>query len=134
MQRVTKQGSLQFMIDFYTICFWFFHVCVQCLCFSDKVFSVIDCFSVPRYTYRQDRKKFIQYVLLSSQERSGSVVEYLTRDRGATGSSLTGGTALWSLSKTHFKCVFFPSLVLVQLKRRKESNQTKQIFNFYTSA
>ena len=29
-------------------------------------------------------------------ERSGSVVECLTRD-----SSLTGGTALWSLSKTH---------------------------------
>ena len=53
-----------------------------CICFSDKVFSVIDCFSVPRYTYRQDRKKFIQYVLLSSRERSGSVVEYLTRTEG----------------------------------------------------
>ena len=34
-------------------------------------------------------------------ERSGSVVECLTRDRGAAGSSLTGVTALWSLSKTH---------------------------------
>ena len=34
-------------------------------------------------------------------ERSGSVVECLTRDRGARGSSLTGVTALWSLSKTH---------------------------------
>ena len=34
-------------------------------------------------------------------ERSGSVVEYLTRDRRAAGSSLTGVTALWSLSKTH---------------------------------
>ena len=34
-------------------------------------------------------------------ERSGSVVECLTRDRGAMGSSLTGVTALWSLSKTH---------------------------------
>ena len=33
-------------------------------------------------------------------ERSDSVVECLTRDRGATGSSLTGVT-LWSLSKTH---------------------------------
>ena len=73
----------------------------MCICFSDKVFSVIDCFSVPRYTYRQDRKKFIQYVLLSSQERSGSVVECLTRDRGVAGSSLTCDTALWSLSKTH---------------------------------
>ena len=34
-------------------------------------------------------------------ERSGSVVECLTRDRGAAGSSLTGITALLSLSKTH---------------------------------
>ena len=34
-------------------------------------------------------------------EPSGSVVECLTRDRGAVGSSLTGFTALWSLSKTH---------------------------------
>ena len=36
------------------------------------------------------------------RERSGSVVECLTRDQRATGSSLTGVTALWSLSKTHF--------------------------------
>ena len=35
------------------------------------------------------------------RERSGSVVECLTRDRGAAGSSLIGVTALWSLSKTH---------------------------------
>ena len=35
------------------------------------------------------------------RERSGSVVECLTRDRRAVGSSLTGVTALWSLSKTH---------------------------------
>ena len=34
-------------------------------------------------------------------ERSGSVVECLTRDWGVAGSSLTGVTALWSLSKTH---------------------------------
>ena len=34
-------------------------------------------------------------------ERSGSVVECLTRDRRAAGSSLTGVTVLWSLSKTH---------------------------------
>ena len=37
----------------------------------------------------------------SGRERSGSVVECLTRYGGATGSSLTGVTALWSLSKTH---------------------------------
>ena len=35
------------------------------------------------------------------RECSGSVVECLTRERGAAGSSLTGVTALWSLSKTH---------------------------------
>ena len=34
-------------------------------------------------------------------ESSGSVVECLTLDRGAVGSSLTDVTALWSLSKTH---------------------------------
>ena len=34
-------------------------------------------------------------------ERSGSVVECLTQDRGAGGSSRTGVTVLWSLSKTH---------------------------------
>ena len=39
--------------------------------------------------------------LANSRERSGSVVECLTRDRGAAGSSLTSVTALWSLSKTH---------------------------------
>ena len=42
---------------------------------------------------------------LSSQTRrrecSGLVVEYLTRDRGAAGSSLTDVTTLWSLSKTN---------------------------------
>ena len=35
------------------------------------------------------------------RERSGSVVECLTGDLRAAGSSLTGLTALWSLSKTH---------------------------------
>ena len=34
------------------------------------------------------------------REPSGSVVECSTRDREAAGSSLTGVTALWSLSKT----------------------------------
>ena len=36
-----------------------------------------------------------------TRERSGSVVECLTRDRRAASLSLTGATALWSLSKTH---------------------------------
>ena len=36
-----------------------------------------------------------------AREHSGSVVECLTRDRGAAASSLTSVTVLWSLSKTH---------------------------------
>ena len=39
--------------------------------------------------------------ILKKWGRSGSVVECLTRDRGAAGSSLTSVTALWSFSKTH---------------------------------
>ena len=35
------------------------------------------------------------------REHRGSVVECLTRDQGAAGSSLTGVTALRSLSNTH---------------------------------
>ena len=35
------------------------------------------------------------------RERSASVVDCLTRDRGAAGLHLTSVTALWSLSKTH---------------------------------
>ena len=38
---------------------------------------------------------------VGARERSGSVVECLTREGEAPGSSLTGVTALWSLSKTH---------------------------------
>ena len=34
--------------------------------------------------------------VVNKWERSGSVVECLTRDRGAAGSSLIGVTALWS--------------------------------------
>ena len=35
------------------------------------------------------------------RERSGSVVACFTQDRGTAGSSLTGVTVLWFLSKTH---------------------------------
>ena len=64
------------------------------------------------------------------------MVEFLTRDRRAAGSSLTGVTVLCSLSKN-----IYPSLVLVQprktrpfiterlLMRRKESNQTNKQTN-----
>ena len=49
---------------------------------------------------REIRKLNLCYALLT-RERSGSVVELLTRDREAAGSSLIGITALWSLSKAH---------------------------------
>ena len=42
-----------------------------------------------------------QFNRVISRECSGSVVECLTRDQRVAGSSLTGVTALWSLSKTH---------------------------------
>ena len=42
-----------------------------------------------------------QSLYLFMGERSGSVVERLTRDREAAGPSLTGVTALLSLSKIH---------------------------------
>ena len=66
-------------------------------------------------------------------ERSDSVVECLTRDRGAAGSSLTGFTALCPWARHNY-----PSLVLVQSRKtrpciterllmgRKESNQTNK--------
>ena len=55
-------------------------------------------------TQQQQRNVSTQFILnvrLVIWERSGSVVECLTRDRRAAGSSLTGVTVLWSLSKTH---------------------------------
>ena len=73
----------------------------------------------------------IQYM----RERSGSVVECLTRDRRVAGSSLTGVTALWFLARH-----IYPTLVLVQPRKtcpclterllmgRKEPNQTKSIY------
>ena len=47
------------------------------------------------------RKFAANLYINAGRERSGSVVECLTQDRKAVGSSLTGVTALWSLSKTH---------------------------------
>ena len=53
--------------------------------------------------FDQQQKIYIPSTVFSLKlrERSGSVVECLTRDRRAAGSSLTGVTALLSLSKTH---------------------------------
>ena len=53
------------------------------------------------YMYLNGEDAQFQYARNVSGERSGSVVECLTRDRRAAGSRLTGVTALWSLSKTH---------------------------------
>ena len=84
---------------------------------------------------------------ISFWERSGSVVECLTRDQGVAGSTLTGVTVLWSFKARHI----YPSLVPVQPRKtrpclnerllmgRKESNQNQtskyriplqKIFNF----
>ena len=62
------------------------------------------------------------------RERSGSMVECLARDRGAGGSSLTGVTVLWSLSKTYLvqPRKTRPCLTERLLMGRKESNQTNQ--------
>ena len=54
-------------------------------------------------------------------ERSGSVEECSTQDRGAAGKSLTSVTALWSLSKH-----IYPSLVLVQPGVKNQIKQNKQ--------
>ena len=54
--------------------------------------------------FRQDQANVVETFNSTSiliRESSGSVVECLTQDRGAIGSSLTGVTALCSLSKAH---------------------------------
>ena len=63
------------------------------------------------------RKKLSQYRALGTpafREPTGSVVECLTLDRGAAGSSLFVVTALWSLSKH-----IYSSLVLVQHRKTR---------------
>ena len=52
-------------------------------------------------TYPNPAFMLAKVIECKTGERSGSVVECLTRDLGAAGSSLTGVTALWSLSKAH---------------------------------
>ena len=71
------------------------------------------------------------------RERSGSVVECLTRDKRAAGSSLTGVTVLWSLSKTHLSYLSTGStqedlsgISERLLSGRKESNRTNHFHIF----
>ena len=102
----------------------------------DKTFEIVFKLKVEHYSTTKAKvenfhSKMKSHIL--NKECSGSLVECLTRDRGAAGSSLTGVTALWSLSRH-----IYPSLVLVQPRKtrpcltgrllmgRKESNQTKQ--------
>ena len=63
------------------------------------------------------------------RERSGSVVECLTRDRRVAGSSLTGVTVLWSLSKTHYWFDPGRSVPITErvLMGRKESKQKQNM-------
>ena len=68
---------------------------------------------------------------MSARECSGSVVECMTQDREAAGSSHNGVTALWSLSKTHYTSLILvkprktcPCLTERLLMGRKESNHS----------
>ena len=64
--------------------------------------SICDAFDNTHVQYINDTLHIIRSVIKSQfRERNGSVLECLTRDREAVGLSLTGVTALWSLSKTH---------------------------------
>ena len=60
----------------------------------EGVFKIMDVFCAVCYWLNVCNKIYMR-------ERSGSVIECLTRDRRAAGSSLTGFTALCFLSKTH---------------------------------
>ena len=106
---------------------------------NGRSLKVFNCGHSNLVIYHRIYSKFHTYYFYHAYtgplERSGSVVECLTWDRGAGGSSLTGVTALWSKNIN-------PSLVLVQPRKthpfiterlligRKESNQT----NKYTAA
>ena len=51
---------------------------------------------------KQTTDRFESYLYSISEVQSrGAVVECLTQDQEVVGSSLTGITVLWSLSKTH---------------------------------
>ena len=60
-------------------------------------FVMIDCKTMPD-SHMQNKPCINCYVMLYERERSGSVVECLTQDRRAAGSSLTRVTELWSLT------------------------------------
>ena len=75
------------------------------VCYRKLVGEPFNLIAIKSHLVGSDTKRFFKYrtafLKKSARERSGSVVECLTRDRRAAGSSLIGVTALWSLSKTH---------------------------------
>ena len=73
----------------------------NCCIFENGLFAVHVNIKMKDVYYTFNIIKHTHTCPISSRERSGSVVECLTQDQMAVGSSLTSVTALWSLSKTH---------------------------------
>ena len=73
-----------------------------------------------------------------NQQRSGSVVECLTRDRGATGPSFTGITALFeqehnsylSTGSTRNTCPYITEILLMGCKESNQTNKSIKIEHF----
>ena len=109
-QNVTKCGISSESAIFATVLDYGFRVCTVCYIEAnlehEKSYVIWKVSNVKSLT--SPTKVYFGWGLWSIYdlgskvwERSGSVVECLTRDLGAAGWSLTGVTALWSLSKTH---------------------------------
>ena len=113
---------LQFYADCYETLQTFWSSSENCICFGYYTQIIFVSFI-----------RFYVFITIKVRERSGSVVECMTRNRGAAGSSLTCVTALCSWAR-HIS----PSLVLVQPRKTrpyvterllmgsKESNQTNK--------
>ena len=67
---------------------------------SCAVFTVYQSTCLRVSSLQRDKSKFHYFSI--NIERNGSVVECLTRDREAAGSSLTGVTAFWSFEQNTF--------------------------------
>ena len=87
------------------------------------------------FKFSKSKTQCVHFCQLCKQhgDPGSPVVEYLTRDRGAAGSSLTSVTVLWSLSETDYSSLVQvqprktrPSLTESLLMGREESNQTEK--------
>ena len=78
------------------LAFIIFRMSCYCKCSVALPHGSVDCLQCVIVVFLDHTHFFI-----GNRERSGSVVECLTRDQGVEGSSLTGVTVLWSLSKIH---------------------------------